>query len=571
MDEKVASSPIQMEETISNVTPGTNFSAPNVSEKRKLSETEGENNDEDESPPKKQQVDTIDNDLTNSHPEGNETNTHPEGNETNTHPEGNETNTLPEGNEANKQPGDNEAKKQPDGNGEDDDSNLQQVAEDVCVEYDMPAFFGDDDDDDEDETPENPDNDKSNVYYSGQGFHEIVEPGATGTVPCKACNRPFDSYRGLLQHVTHRKLCKELYGSEIEDLKLAIKLDPSTKKSDPSSRHKELVECSGCREQFRSLLSHLSKKPQCQVGYDMTLLKAQAEAAQKEKMKQYYRAKNIKNKSFDYGDYRGGGDSSDTNMSNDPNEILKNIMNSTEQKKSTQEINDSNSKENEDIAAAVKQEDVNNDETSEVGDKDIYKLENGTEAALKEAYAEAAANSEDGSGLHPLFPIAGLLHTMQKMNDGSSPTNAQLTPQQIFLMNFMNRVKTAQAANALANTGGKIGDKKDEKPKLVPNPVSTPVLNPASTSQAQFPRNGGNFGRKVGRSGMFMCARCKTGFINKDTYETHLSKSDCSKPQPGTRYPIKKSSSSGVYVCSKCKQGFIGTEVFENHMKTHET
>lgn len=86
--------------------------------------------------------------------------------------------------------------------------------------------------------------------------------------------------------------------------------------------------------------------------------------------------------------------------------------------------------------------------------------------------------------------------------------------------------------------------------------------------RAPYQRNN-NYGRRVGHSGMFMCSRCKTGFINKEKYEDHISKSDCSKPESNNKYVIKKSSSSSVHVCSKCKKGFIGTDVYEEHLKTH--
>ncbi|CAL4166213.1 unnamed protein product [Meganyctiphanes norvegica] len=88
--------------------------------------------------------------------------------------------------------------------------------------------------------------------------------------------------------------------------------------------------------------------------------------------------------------------------------------------------------------------------------------------------------------------------------------------------------------------------------------------------RAPYQRNN-NYGRRVGHSGMFMCSRCKTGFINKEKYEDHISKSDCSKPESNNKYVIKKSSSSSVHVCSKCKKGFIGTDVYEEHLKTHQT
>jgi len=136
--------------------------------------------------------------------------------------------------------------------------------------------------------------------------------------------------------------------------------------------------------------------------------------------------------------------------------------------------------------------------------------------------------------------------------DGDLP----LVPCQVLLTEGdQNNQNTEGGPDPLAMVQTSMTDKKIEPPK--------PAIQ-----RAPYQRNN-NYGRRVGHSGMFMCARCKTGFINKEKYEDHISKSDCSKPESNNKYVIKKSSSSSVHVCSKCKKGFIGTDVYEEHLKTH--
>lgn len=136
--------------------------------------------------------------------------------------------------------------------------------------------------------------------------------------------------------------------------------------------------------------------------------------------------------------------------------------------------------------------------------------------------------------------------------DGDLP----LVPCQVVLTEGdQNNQNSEGGPDPLAMVQTSMTDKKIDPPK-------PPI------QRAPYQRNN-NYGRRVGHSGMFMCARCKTGFINKEKYEDHISKSDCSKPESNNKYVIKKSSSSSVHVCSKCKKGFIGTDVYEEHLKTH--